>query len=126
METIDVWMLSVAGDVNCSHLAANRPKMYEQLARALSDFYETAKGSFICRVKLFLNSITEAVVCCIKLSYGNCVSEGGMPAPDGNAVGGWAIKNAVFLHLISHELQKIRILYVKSIWCKVGACLFFI
>jgi len=32
------------GDVTCSDLAANRPKMYEQLARALSDFYETAKG----------------------------------------------------------------------------------
>jgi len=39
------WMtLSAAGDVNCSHLVVNRPKMYEQLARALSDFYETAKG----------------------------------------------------------------------------------
>jgi len=36
--------ISVAGDVNCSHLAVNRPKIYEQLARALSDFYETAKG----------------------------------------------------------------------------------
>jgi len=35
-----------AGDVSCAHLAANRPKMYEQLARALSDFYETAKGRF--------------------------------------------------------------------------------
>jgi len=46
-------MLSVAGDVNCSHLAANRPKMYEQLARALSDFYETAKGLFVCGVNLF-------------------------------------------------------------------------
>jgi len=52
VETV-VIMLSVAGDVNCSHLAANRPKMYEQLARALSDFYETAKGSLVCCVNLF-------------------------------------------------------------------------
>jgi len=40
-------MLADAGDVNCTHLAANRPKMYEHLARALSDFYETAKGQLV-------------------------------------------------------------------------------
>jgi len=45
--------LDAAGDVNCTHLAANRPKMYEQLARALSDFYETAKGQFVGIVYLF-------------------------------------------------------------------------
>ena len=52
--TVVIWMiLSAAGDVNCTHLARNRPKMYEQLARALSDFYETAKGLFVCCVNFF-------------------------------------------------------------------------
>jgi len=44
--------MSVAGDVSCSDLAANRPKMYEQLARALSDLYETAKGWFYVSMRL--------------------------------------------------------------------------
>ena len=52
-------MLADAGDVNCTHLAANRPKMYEHLARALSDFYETAKGQLVWIVKLFKRFITS-------------------------------------------------------------------